>query len=71
MSSRASIRAMSPNELRRLGIDALVKSLGPIGMVRFIQQFDKGEGDYTKERSKWLGNLSIDEITAAVEQENN
>jgi len=71
LSSRANIRSMSPNELRRLGIDALVKSLGPTGMVKFIQQFDTGKGDYTKERSKWLDSLSLDEITSNIEQEKN
>jgi len=34
---------------------ALAKSLGPVGMVRFLQQFDTGCGDYTREREKWLG----------------
>jgi hypothetical protein len=65
----ASNRALIPNELRRVGIDALVKSLGPLGMVRFIQQFDTGKGDYTKERSELLGSLSLDVITAVIEDE--
>jgi len=33
---------------------ALAKSLGPVGMVRFLQQFDTGCGDYTQERDKSL-----------------
>jgi hypothetical protein len=69
MSINPSSRALSPNELRRVGIDALVKSLGPLGMVRFIQQFDTGKGDYTKERSELLGSLSLDAITAVIEDE--
>lgn len=66
MSSNPNVRALSPNELRRVGIDALVKSLGPLGMVRFIQQFDIGSGDYTKERSELLKYLSLDEITSTI-----
>ena len=31
-------------ELRRAGIDALAKALGPVGMARFLQQFDSGQG---------------------------
>ncbi|RLG58032.1 MAG: hypothetical protein DRN95_04955 [Candidatus Hydrothermarchaeota archaeon] len=54
-------KAQTLNEIRKIGIDALAKSLGPIGMVRFIQSFDLGSGDYTKERSQWL-NQSMDEI---------
>jgi hypothetical protein len=42
-------------ELRRAGIDAPA-ALGPVGMARFLQQFDPGQGDYTAERSRILGN---------------
>ena len=42
------------NEIRKRGIEALAKALGPIGMVRFIQSFDLGKGDYTRERFQWL-----------------
>ena len=31
-------------------MQALREVLGPVGVVRFIQQFDLGHGDYTKER---------------------
>lgn len=31
-------------------LDALSKALGPVGMVKFMQQFDMGQGDYTKEK---------------------
>ena len=37
-------------EVRRLGIEALTRELGPIGMVRFLQMFENGTGDYVKER---------------------
>lgn len=36
-------------------------ALGPIGMVRFIQQYDLGYGDYTKERLE-EPDVSLDEI---------
>jgi len=32
-------------ELRRVGIDVLTKALGPVGIARFLQQFDPGQGD--------------------------
>ncbi len=47
-------------ELRRAGIEALAKALGPVGMARFLQQFDPGQGDYTAERGRILGNPSVD-----------
>ena len=56
----------TPAELRRVGIDALVKALGPVGMARFLQQFDPGHGDYTAERQAILGNPTVDELVDEV-----
>jgi len=49
-------------ELRRVGIDALVKALGPVGMARFFQQLDSRHGDYTAERQAILGNPTVDQL---------
>lgn len=40
----------NPLEIRTVGMQALRDVLGPVGVVRFMQQFDLGYGDYTKER---------------------
>lgn len=53
---------MKIDEIRRIGFDALRKSLGPDGMLRFIHQFDSGSGDYTKERHKWLDEYNVETI---------
>lgn len=42
----------NPIEIRTVGIRALSDALGPVGMVRFMQQYDVGYGDYTKEKQK-------------------
>jgi len=42
------------SEIRKEGIHALTKTLGPVDMARFIQSYDTGTGDYTKERHEWL-----------------
>ncbi len=55
-------------ELRRAGIDALAKALGPVGMARFLQQFDPGQGDYTAERSRILGKPSVDAVMDEIER---
>ena len=52
----------TPAELRRAGIDALVRALGPVGMARFLQQFDPGHGDYTADRDRILGSPTVDEL---------
>ncbi len=60
---------MSPSEIRRKGLEALARSLGPVGMVRFLQQFDKGSGDYTQARRQRLKDLTVRQIAEEVEQE--
>ena len=53
---------MNINEIRQKGLEALSKSLGPDGMIRFLQQFDSGNGDYSKERHAWLDDYTIDDV---------
>lgn len=57
--------------IRRMGIEALIEKLGPVGMVEFIRQFDSGYGDYTKERHKWLDGIDIETIVKQVEAKRN
>ncbi len=57
-----SADTMTPNELRQAGIAALTRALGPVGAIRFLQQFDSGYGDYTAERHALLGSPSVDEL---------
>ena len=40
----------SPRAVREAGIKALTDALGPVGTIRFMQQFEDGDGDYTKEK---------------------
>ena len=65
MSSKADFK--STEEIRRIGIEALAEALGPLDAVRFLQSFDLGRGDYTKERSHVLG-LTLDEIFTGIEK---
>ena len=58
----------TPAELRRAGIDALVRALGPVGMARFLQQFDPGHGDYTADRDRIMGNPTVDDLMDELEQ---
>lgn len=59
-------QTMNPAVLRKTGLEAVAKALGPLGMVRFLQQFDIGAGDYTKEREKWLKGLAIEDVVAEI-----
>lgn len=53
---------MTLNEIRAKGYEALVRELGPVGYVRFLQQFSAGAGDYTAERRAWADSLSPEQV---------
>lgn len=59
---------MNLHEIRKKGIEALYKALGPVGMVRFLQQFESGDGDYTEERAEWLKDYEIDSIVEEIKK---
>jgi hypothetical protein len=60
---------MSLEEIRLIGLKALSRELGAVGLVRFLQQFETGYGDYTAERHTWLKERSISEIAEDIERE--
>jgi hypothetical protein len=60
-----TINLNSPVEIRRAGLQALKEALGPVGMVKFIQQYENGNGDYTKEKYD-QEDLTIDEIDSLL-----
>jgi len=35
-------------------------------MVRFLQQFDTGQGDYTRDRYQWLGEVDVRTLAEEV-----
>ena len=48
------VKTMTLEEIRLVGLEALARELGPVGLVRFLQQFESGHGDYSVERQQWL-----------------
>ncbi len=62
--------ATTLDEIRKKGYKALEEALGIVGMIRFLQQFETGSGDYTKDRKQWLDPLSIDEIVGKLDKSN-
>lgn len=61
-----SMLTMSPAVLRKVGLEALAKALGSLGMVRFLQQFETGSGDYTKERAQLLEGIDVKDIVSEI-----
>jgi hypothetical protein len=53
-------------QVRQAGIHVLSRELGPIAMIRFIQQYEQGCGDYSKERHDWLDSFSVHDIVRQI-----
>jgi len=57
---------MTSQQIRQVGIDALVQHLGCVGMIQFLQQSEIGWGDYTKDREHWLANPPLKDLFDAI-----
>ena len=49
-------------EIRARGLRALREELGQAGMIRFLQQFETGSGDYARERHTSTDSLTLGAI---------
>ncbi|MGD0464978.1 MAG: hypothetical protein ABSB74_21040 [Tepidisphaeraceae bacterium] len=57
---------LSGEQIRLRGLAALRRELGRAGLVRFLQHFKPGAGNYTRERQKFLAGLTMDELRGRV-----
>ncbi|MHA1673937.1 MAG: hypothetical protein ACTSYI_09940 [Promethearchaeota archaeon] len=62
------MNATTLDDIRKKGYKALEEALGIVGMIRFLQQFEIGGGNYTNDRKKWLDSLSLEEIVGKIEK---
>jgi len=59
---------MTLEQIRLAGLRALSRELGPVGLVRFLQQFETGHGDYTVERHEWLDKEAVQDIVQQIRE---
>lgn len=63
-----STQTMNPAAIRKAGLEAIAKKLGPLGMARFLQQFESGRGDYTKERGRLMKHMNVKDIASEIKR---
>jgi hypothetical protein len=61
-------QAMTQEEIRLAGIRILGEHMGPVGLIRFLQQSEIGHGDYTAERIRVLGDPTIADLFLEIEE---
>ena len=62
---------MTDEQILELGFEALVGKLGPVGMVRFIHQFETGLGNFTEDRQQWVGVSDAETLAKQIQQAEN
>jgi hypothetical protein len=60
---------LTPIEIQRAGWNALKKQLGLVGALRFLLQYEKGEGDYTKLRRKIFKDETVERLIVKMKKE--
>jgi hypothetical protein len=64
-----NIQSRPVSEISRRATHILFKEMGVVDTVRFFNQFSMGQGDYTKEREKWLDDISLDEAISHIKSQ--
>ena len=67
---RTDVAQMTLEEIRIVGLKAIADELGPIGLVRFLQMFETGKGNYSEDRHEWVDRLTSEEIDRAISKSN-
>lgn len=63
-----NLELKTDREIQQLAYQVLIKELGVVGFIQFIQSFDHGSGDYTEERKQWQNQWTVDSIAQAIQQ---
>ena len=54
------------SEINKKATHILFKQMGIVDTFKYLNQSSLGHGDYTKERGKWLDDLSLEEIVSDI-----
>ena len=60
---------LTPVELRKAGWEALRKHLGIPEALKFLLQYEKGEGDYTKFRRELFKDKTVESLINRMKRE--
>ncbi|MDM8515474.1 hypothetical protein QUF76_04685 [Desulfobacterales bacterium HSG16] len=57
-------------EIQKTAFLVLQKNLGVTNLIRFMQQFDKGYGNYTTDRDEWQKEYTVDKLFKQIKKKN-
>ncbi|MSR64342.1 MAG: hypothetical protein EXS18_00995 [Verrucomicrobiae bacterium] len=60
------MQSVSLEQIRVKGLEALRRELGVAGATRFLQLFETGSGDYSKERHNLFKGATVAKLAAQI-----
>ncbi len=57
-------------EIQKTAFAVLRKSLGVTNLIRFMQKYDKGYGNYTTDRDEWQKEYTVDKLFEKINKKN-
>ncbi len=63
------IMDLTPVEIQKAGWEALKKQLGLVGALRFLLQYEKGEGNYTELRRELFKDETVESLINKMRKE--
>lgn len=60
--------SLTPQELRVEGFKVLSRGLGPAAALRFVLEYERGRGDYSRERHHLIDRLTVEQVEGLVER---
>ncbi len=55
-------------EIQKTAFAVLQKSLGVTNLIRFMQKYDKGYGNYTTDRDEWQKEYTVDKLFEKIKK---
>jgi hypothetical protein len=65
----SEILDLTPIEIQKAGWEALKKQLGLVGALRFLLQYERGEGDYTELRRELFKGETVESLIDRMKRE--
>lgn len=54
-------------QLHQQALQILSRELDVTNFIRFIQHYEQGQGDYTRDRERWQSAYSVDSLADAID----
>lgn len=53
-------------QLQHQALQLLSKELGVANFIRFIQHYEQGQGDYTRDRESWQSTYTVNSLASTI-----